>query len=220
MPSQCPIQHSAPGHLSAPQGQNLACPVHAVSPPLAQWVTPGGRVACCDCGGPPPAGRGAWASQPRARRPPRAQAPPRRRLSPPPPGRRHWPRAPPPSASHFLAEPWLRTRPAPGLRRPFPAAPRGRPRRRGSPRRGRSAPARWASARPPPPRTARAPRAVGGLEAGLPAEGPRPGERDPRPVHPRLPFVLGVVAQRRGGGAPPPPERGQVRPARRLARPR
>lgn len=205
MPSQCPIQHSAPGHLSAPQGQNLACPVHAVSPPLAQWVTPGGRVACCDCGGPPPAGRGAWASRPRARRPPRAQAPPRRRLSPPPPGRRHWPRAPPPSASHFLAEPWLRTRPAPGLRRPFPAAPRGRPRRRGSPRRGRSAPARWASARPPPPRTARAPRAVGGLEAGLPAEGPPAWRARPPPGPPAASLCAGgggAAARGRGAAAP------------------
>ncbi|KAM5208679.1 kelch-like protein 36 isoform 2-T2 [Hipposideros larvatus] len=139
------------------------------------------------------------------RAPPGAQAPPRCRLSPPPPGRRHWPRAPPPSASHFLAEPWLRTRPAPGLQRPRPCAPPARPRRRGSPRRARSAPPRWASARPPPARAP--PGAAGRRGAG---GGPAWGRRAPGPASgtPARPSAASLCAGGCGAGG-----RGATTPA-------
>lgn len=156
--------------------------------------------------------------RPRPRRRPRpAQAPPPRRLRPPAPGRRHWPRAPPPSASHFLAEPWPRSRPARGLRRSGPAAPPARPRRRGSPRRASSAPSQVGlRARPAPARAgAEAARRPGAGAGGGPAPGGSPAPRS----RPREPFVLGGAPVRTAGlgRGPPPPQVGRVRPARRRA---
>lgn len=158
------------------------------------------------------------------RAPPSAAGPAPRRPAPPPRGRRHWPRAPPPpSASHFLAEPWLRSGPAGGLLNLGPAAPTARPRRRGYPRRDRSASCQVGlRARPPfspgPPGS----RARPGRGAGGDRKGPRP-PRAASPLRPLVPGRAGGRVGRRGWGkrpgeGPPPPQVTQVRPVRSAPR--